>query len=92
MARKVREDLETFLTEDDSALLDLAAEIRKETRERGLEIQGCPRCQRDHLDVWNAALDGIVKQLVREGKRDEAKARFLDLLFSPSDQAVPELS
>jgi siroheme synthase-like protein len=92
MARKVREDLETFLTEDDSALLDLAAEVRKETRERGLEIQGCPRCQRDHLDVWNAALDGIVKKLVREGKREEAKARFLDLLFSPSDQAVPELS
>lgn len=92
MARKVREDLETFLSEDDSALLDLAGEIRRETRERGIEVEGCPRCQRDSLDVWNAALDGIVKKLIQEGKRDEAKARVLDLLFSPSGQAVPELS
>ncbi|HEY5639472.1 MAG TPA: bifunctional precorrin-2 dehydrogenase/sirohydrochlorin ferrochelatase [Dehalococcoidia bacterium] len=92
MARKVREDLETFLSEDDSALLELAAEVRRETRERGIEVEDCPRCQRDHLDVWNAALDGIVKSLIREGRRDEAKSRFLDLLFSPSGQTVPELS
>jgi siroheme synthase-like protein len=92
MARKVREDLETFLSEDESTLLELAAEIRRETRERGIDIKGCSRCRRDNLDVWNAALDGIVKKLLQEGKRDEAKARVLDLLFSPSDQAVPELS
>ncbi|HEY5625544.1 MAG TPA: bifunctional precorrin-2 dehydrogenase/sirohydrochlorin ferrochelatase [Dehalococcoidia bacterium] len=92
MARKVREDLETFLSEDDSALLDLAAEVRSETRDRGIDVEGCPRCQRDNLDVWNAALDGIVKKLLQEGKRDEAKARVLDLLFSPSGQAIPELS
>ncbi len=88
----MREDLETFLSEDDSALLELAAEIRRETRERGIEVEGCPRCQRDNLDVWNAALDGIVKKMLSEGRRDEAKARALDLLFSPSGQAVPELS
>ena len=73
-------------------LLELAAEIRSDTRERGIEVEGCARCQRDNLDVWNAALDGIVKKLIQDGKRDEAKARVLDLLFSPSGQAIPELS
>ncbi len=92
IARKVREDLETFLTEDDSALLELAAEVRSETRGRGIEVESCPRCLRDNLDVWNAALDGIVKKLIRDGKRDEAKERMLNLLLSPSGQAVPELS
>jgi len=92
MARKVREDLEAFLTEDDSALLDLAGEVRSQLRERGLEVKGCNHCQRDNLDVWNASLDGIVKKLLQEGKRDEAKARMLNLLFAPSGQPAPELS
>jgi hypothetical protein len=92
MARKLREDLEEFLTEDDAALLGLAGEIRAQLRERGLEVKGCLHCRRDHLDVWNAALDGVVKKLVREGKRGEAKERILHLLFAPSGQPVPDLS
>jgi siroheme synthase-like protein len=91
MARKVREDLETFLTDDDSALLDLAGEIRSQMRERGIEMHGCIQCQRDGNDVWNAALDGIVRKLIQEGKRDEARARIINLLFAPSGQAIPDL-
>lgn len=91
MARKVREDLEEFLMEDDAALLDLAGEIRAQIRARGLEAKGCLHCRRDNLDVWNAALDGIVKKLLREGKKAEAKERMLHLLFTPSGQPVPDL-
>ncbi|MEX0682590.1 MAG: bifunctional precorrin-2 dehydrogenase/sirohydrochlorin ferrochelatase [Dehalococcoidia bacterium] len=91
MARKVREDLEAYLTEDDATLLDLAGEIRTQLRARGIEVKGCDHCQRNSNDVWNAALDGIVKNFIREGKRDEARARILDLLFSPSGQPVPDL-
>jgi siroheme synthase-like protein len=92
MARKLREDLDTFLSEDDAVLLDLAGEIRTQLRQRGIEVKGCNHCQRNNNDVWNAALDGVVKNLVREGKRDEARARILNLLFAPSDQPVPDLS
>jgi siroheme synthase-like protein len=91
MARKMREDLEEFLSEDDAALLDLAGEVRTQIRAKGLDAKACLHCQRDNLDVWNAALDGIVKDLLREGKRDEAKARMLNLLFSPSGQPIPDL-
>lgn len=91
IARKVREDLEEFLTDDDAALLDLAGEIRTQIRAKGLDAQNCLHCRRDNLDVWNAALDGIVKGLLREGKKAEAKERMVELLFAPSGQPIPEL-
>ena len=86
MARKVREDIQAFLTDDDSALLDLAAEVRRELREQGITVKGCEHCQRNNNDVWNSALDGEVKKFLHEGKRAEAKARILNLLLSPSGQ------
>jgi len=86
MARKVREDIQAFLTEDDSALLDLAAAVRRELREQGITVKGCDHCQRNNNDVWNAALDGEVKKFLHDGKREEAKARILNLLLSPSGQ------
>jgi siroheme synthase-like protein len=86
MARKAREDIQAFLTDDDAALLDLAAEVRRELREKNVAVKPCQHCMRNQNDVWNAALDGIVKGLLGEGKRDEAKARMLNLLLSPSSQ------
>lgn len=86
MARKAREDIQAFLTDDDAAMLDLAAEVRREFREQGLAVKACDHCMRNNNDVWNAALDGIVKGLLGEGKRDEAKARMLNLLLAPSGQ------
>ena len=89
MARKAREDIEEFLTEEDAALLDLAAEIRREFKEQGVAVQGCERCGRTNTDVWNAALDGIVKKLLKEGDREGAKERVLNLLMAPSGEAAP---
>ncbi len=84
MARKVREDLETFLTDEDAELLSLAAEVRSEFRANGTEVKGCLHCQRNNNDVWNAAIDGEVKKFLKAGQRDEAKARIVNLLLSPS--------
>jgi precorrin-2 dehydrogenase/sirohydrochlorin ferrochelatase len=92
MARKVREDIQAFLTPDDAALLDLAAEVRKELREKGIAVQNCAHCMRNNNDVWNAALDGDVKRLVKEGDRAAARARVLNLLLSPSGQHEGALS
>jgi siroheme synthase-like protein len=86
MARKMREDIQAFLSDEDAELLDLAAEIRRELREQGVAVKGCEHCMRNNNDVWNAALDGEVKKALGEGKRAQAKARILNLLLSPSGQ------
>ena len=87
MARKVREDLEGFLKEEDALLLDLAGEVRRELREQDVTVRGCDRCDRGPTDVWNAALDADVKRLLAEGKWDRAKERLLKSLLAPSGQA-----
>lgn len=87
MARKVREDIEAFLTEEDAALLDLAAEVRRELREQSVAVKACDHCQRNANDVWNAALDGEVKKMLKEGDRAAAKSRVLNLLLAPTDKA-----
>jgi precorrin-2 dehydrogenase/sirohydrochlorin ferrochelatase len=75
MARKMREELEVFLTEDFAVMLDLAAEVRKELLDRG---------EMAHPDVWNAALDDELKGLLAAGRRDEAKQRLLNSLQEPA--------
>jgi siroheme synthase-like protein len=87
MARKVREDINAFLTDEDAELLDLAAEIRRELREQKITVGNCLHCRRNNNDVWNAALDGEVKRLLKEGDRESAKKRVLNLLLAPSDKA-----
>lgn len=86
MARKVREDIEEFLTEEDAALLDLAAEVRRELREQNVAVKACDHCVRNSNDVWNAALDGEVKKMLKEGDRPGAKSRILNLLLAPTDK------
>ena len=75
MARKLREDLEQFLTEEYALMLDLAAEVRRELLDRGVTVEP---------DVWNAALDAEVKRLISNGRRDEAKQRLLRSLLEPA--------
>jgi precorrin-2 dehydrogenase/sirohydrochlorin ferrochelatase len=77
MARKMREELEEFLTEEHALMLELAAEVRRELRGRGVMVEP---------DVWNAALDAEVKRLLGEGRRDEAKQRLLKSLLEPAGE------
>src|SRR5713226_2741792 len=48
MARKMREELEAFLTEGHALMLELSAEVRAELRDKDILIDA---------DIWNAALD-----------------------------------
>jgi siroheme synthase-like protein len=75
MARKMREELEMFLTEDYALMLDPAAEVRRELLEKQVMISP---------DIWNAALDADVKRLLGEGRREEAKDRLLRGLLEPA--------
>jgi siroheme synthase-like protein len=75
MARKLREDLQEFLTPEYALLLDLAAQVRRELCDRGVKVEP---------DVWNAALDADVKRLLGQGHLDEAKQRLLRSLHQPA--------
>jgi precorrin-2 dehydrogenase/sirohydrochlorin ferrochelatase len=78
MARKMREEIEEFLTEAWAAMLELAAEVRAELREQGKLIDA---------DIWNKALDADLKRLLAEGKMAEAKERLLRSLAEPAGTA-----
>lgn len=75
MARKMREELEAFLSQEYVLMLELAAEVRQELRERSVIVEP---------EVWNAALDGGLKRLLGEGRREEAKQRLLRGLLEPA--------
>jgi precorrin-2 dehydrogenase/sirohydrochlorin ferrochelatase len=75
MARKLREDLEQFLTEEYALMLDLVAQVRRELCDRGVKVEP---------EVWNAALDAEVKRLLSQGHLDEAKQRLLRSLLEPA--------
>ena len=77
MARKMREQLEEFVTEEHVLMLELAAEVRRELRDREVMVEP---------DVWNAALDDDLKRLLGEGHRDEAKQRLLKSLLEPAGE------
>jgi len=74
MARKMREEIEAFLTEDYAAMLELAAEVRAVLREKGTLVDA---------DIWNKALDVELRKLLAEGKQAEAKERLLRSLSEP---------
>lgn len=74
MARKMREELTDFLSEEWVAMLELAAEVRAELRTRDIMVDS---------DTWNAALDDELRHLLKENRYDEAKQRLLRNLRQP---------
>jgi precorrin-2 dehydrogenase/sirohydrochlorin ferrochelatase len=68
MARKLREELEEFLSDDWLRLLDLCAEVRADLRARGIVIDA---------DTWSAALDDGLRRLVANERMGQAKSRLL---------------
>ena len=77
MARKMREEMEAFLTEDWVLMLELAAEVRRELRDQGVMVDP---------EVCNAALDTEIKRLLGDGRRSDAKQRLLRALLEPAGE------
>ena len=71
LSRAVREELETYFTEDYAVLAEVVAEVRRELKERA-RVPG--------WEAWRRALDGDLRRLIAEGRREEAKAGLLRLL------------
>jgi len=71
LSRVVREELETYFTEDYAVLAEVVAEVRREFRGRSLALSA---------EAWQKALNGDLRRLIREGKQEEAKAYLLKRL------------
>ena len=76
LARKVREDLEEFLGQGYDLLLDLVTEVRQELKGEGLQPPPA---------AWNAALDGELRTLLVQGKRQKARERLLRALTARAE-------
>jgi len=68
LARAIREELESYFTEDYGVLARVSAEARRELRGAGI-VAG--------PEAWRGALAGNVRQLIAAGRADEAKHRLV---------------
>lgn len=68
LSRGVREELEAYFTEDYAVLAEVVAEVRRQLKERA---------RVPDWEAWRRALDGDLRRLIAEGRREEAKAQLL---------------
>lgn len=80
LARRLREELEAYLTEEMPALADLLGEVRDELRSWGVNPDP---------EVWQEAIDEELRVLLAQRKYRRAKARLLKSLGAGA--LVPEL-
>ncbi len=71
MARWAREELETILTPDYGDLLRVLEQVRLNLRQQKLQVTP---------DDWQASISQEVRDLVRQGKLEEAEAFLFDAL------------
>ena len=68
LARTIREELESYFSGEYEALLDLAAGVRDELKQRAISIS---------FETWRKALTGEVRRLLRHGDAASARAVLL---------------
>ncbi|MCH8949090.1 MAG: bifunctional precorrin-2 dehydrogenase/sirohydrochlorin ferrochelatase [Chloroflexi bacterium] len=71
LARRLREELEAYLTEEMPALADLLGDVRSDLRSRGIVPEA---------DAWQEAIDEDLRVLLAQRKYRQAKARLLTSL------------
>ncbi len=84
MARRVREELTDYFTEDFEGLAELLAEVRAELKTRHVLRQ-------IDQETWQRAIDGPLRALIAQRRRGQAKTRLLSALGAPLvPPALPE--
>jgi precorrin-2 dehydrogenase/sirohydrochlorin ferrochelatase len=71
LARRLREELEAYLSDDMPALADLLAEVRAELRARQVRVEN---------ETWQRAIDEDLRVLLAQRKHRQAKARLVQSL------------
>jgi siroheme synthase-like protein len=71
LARRLREELSDYLTEDFGPLADLLAEVRTELRKKGAMPDA---------ETWQRAIDGQLRALLAQRRWGQAKARLIRAL------------
>jgi siroheme synthase-like protein len=71
LARRLREELEAYLSEDFGPLVELLAEVRGDLRARGVSVEAA---------AWQRAIDGRLRDLLCAGRRGEARSHLLEAL------------
>lgn len=75
VTRTIREDLDAYFTTDYAQLVQIAAEVRRELKEKSLAASA---------PAWNRALKGDFRRLVKEARSEEAKKLLLEKLGAGS--------
>jgi precorrin-2 dehydrogenase len=75
VSRAIREELDAYFTEDYAQLVQVAAEVRAELKEKSLS---------GGASAWNEALHGEVRRLICAGKPEQAKTFLLTALGARS--------
>jgi len=68
LARRLREELDAYLTDDMPALADLLGEVRQELRKRRIKVDG---------DRWQEAIDGQLRVMLAQRRYGQARARLI---------------
>ena len=71
LSRAIREELETYFTEDYATLAAIVGKVRQELQEQS----SVPT-----PEAWHNALDGKLRRLIREGKQEKARSYLLERL------------
>ena len=71
LARRLREELDAYLTPDMPALADLLEEVRGEVRKHGIKVAS---------DTWQEAIDVPLRVMLAQRRYDEARARLIERL------------
>jgi len=71
LSKSIREELESYFTEEYAEVAQVAAEVRRELRQRSVSPDA---------KAWQQALGDGFRRLIAEGKREEAKAHLMDRL------------
>jgi len=80
LARRLREELEAYLTDDMPALADLLAEVRAEVRAHHLQVPA---------DTWQDAIDEDLRVLLAQRKLKQARLRLIERLGVAAALATP---
>ena len=80
LARRLREELTDYLSEEFAPLADLLAEVRQALRQRKAQVDN---------ETWQRAIDSRLRALLAQRRWDEAKARLIESLGVADILAAP---